>query len=58
LKRYKEAGIIGQKDGLFLIGAEVGTERLIAVDAKIGKAKWEARTDISEQWKQFTNEEF
>lgn len=51
LKCYKEvdieAGIVGQKDGLFLIGAEVGTERLIAVDAKSGKVRWEVRTEIS-----------
>lgn len=48
LKRYKEAGIVGQKGDLFLIGAEIKTERLIAIDAKSGKVKWEAKTDISQ----------
>ncbi|MCS7254027.1 MAG: PQQ-binding-like beta-propeller repeat protein [Armatimonadota bacterium] len=48
LKRYKEASIVGQRNGLFLIGAENGTERLIAVDAKSGKAKWEVKTEISQ----------
>lgn len=47
LKHYKEVGIVGRTKNLILIGAEVGTERLIAVDAKSGKMVWESKTEIS-----------
>lgn len=47
LKPYKEASIIGQKGDVFLIGAEIETEKLIAVNAESGEVKWEAKTEIS-----------
>ena len=48
LKYYKEAGIVGRTEDLILIGAEIGTERLIAVDTKNGKVVWEVKTEISD----------
>ncbi|MFN3420430.1 MAG: hypothetical protein ACK40X_01720, partial [Armatimonadota bacterium] len=47
LECYKNAGVVGRTKDLILIGAEIETERLIAVDAKSGKAVWEVKTEIS-----------
>lgn len=48
LERYKDAGVVGRTKDLILIGDEIGTERLIAVDAKSRKVVWEVKTEISD----------